>query len=107
MEEATRLKEIVRDEAQKKVWASIHRELQQTRNPSQTRVKVPLSDGTTREYVTKEQIEEAIGGQIDMRFSKVDIVQVCQGALFELLGHSVDTEAAIAILKALSFHRLS
>ena len=76
MDNVTRLKEILRNKAQKKVWASIHRKLQQARNPSPTRVKVPQSDDTTRECVTKEQVEEAIGGIIDTRFSKADSTQV-------------------------------
>ena len=41
VDEATTLKEILRDEAQKKVWAFIHWELRQTRSPSPTRVKFP------------------------------------------------------------------
>ena len=74
-----------RNEVQKKVWVLLHQELQQTRNPSPTRVKVPQSDGTTRECVTKEQVEEAIGGEIDTRFSNADSAQVYQEALSELL----------------------
>ena len=42
----------------------------------------------------KEQVEEAIRGEIDTRFSKADSAQVCQGALFELLGYP-----ALAILE--------
>ena len=55
VEEAKRIKGILRNEAQKKACASIHRELKQTRNPSPTRVEVPLSDGTIRECVTKNK----------------------------------------------------
>ena len=40
-EEAKRLKEILQDEAQEKAWASVHRQLKQTRDPSPMEVKPP------------------------------------------------------------------
>ena len=67
------LKEIPRNEAQRKVWAYIHQELHQARNPNTTTVEVPQSDGTTRECVTKEKVKEAIGGETDTRSSKADL----------------------------------
>ena len=33
------------------------------------------------------------------RFSQADIAPICQGALFDLLGYSADTEVALAILE--------
>ena len=57
MEEVTRIKEILRNKEQKKIWATIHREINQTCNPSQTRVEVPMSNGTVRECNTKEEVE--------------------------------------------------
>ena len=83
------------------MWGSIHWELQQTRNPSPTKVEVPQIDDTTRECVTKEQVKEAIGGEIDTRFNKADSAQLCQGALFELLllGYSANTDTALAIIE--------
>ena len=69
MEETTRIKEILRNEAQKKVWASIHRELNQTWNPSPTRVGVPMSNGTVKKCSTKEEVEYVIGEEILERFS--------------------------------------
>ena len=58
MEESTRINEIQQNEAQTKVWASIHRELNETRNTSLTKVEVPMSDGTTKGYTTKKEVEE-------------------------------------------------
>ena len=54
VEGAKRLKEILKHETQEKVWASIHQELKPMRNPSPTRIEVPLSGGTTRECVSKK-----------------------------------------------------
>ena len=85
MNDARRLKENLRNEAKKKVRASIHQELQQTRNPNPIRVKVSQNDTMARGCVTKEQVKEAIGGEIDTIFSKADSTQACQGALFGLL----------------------
>ena len=50
--------------AKEGVGASIHRELKQTRNPSPTRIEVPLDDDTMREYVANEQVKEGIAEEI-------------------------------------------
>ena len=77
LKEATRIKEILRNEAQKKVWVSIHRELNQTRNPSPTRVKIPMSDGTPKECNTEEEGKQGIGEEILERFSQADSAPIC------------------------------
>ena len=98
MEEATRIKEILCNEAQKKIWVSIHRELNQTCNPSPTRVEVPMIDGIVRECNTKEEVEQGIGDETSEQFSRADSAPVYQGALFDLLGYSADKATALAIL---------
>ena len=95
LEEATWIKEILRNEAQKKAWASIHRELNQTRNQNPMQAEVPMSDGTAKEYNTKEEIEQCIKEEISERFSQADSAPIRQGALFDLLGYSSDMEAML------------
>ena len=97
LEEATRIKEILRNEAQNKIWAIIHQEINQTHNPSPTRIEVPMSDGTVRECNTEEEVEQGIGDEISERFSRAASAQIYQGVLFDLLGYLADTEAALAI----------
>ena len=58
-----------------------------------------MSDRTTKECNTKEEVDQGIGEEISEIFSQADSVPIYQGALFDLLGYSVDTEAALAILK--------
>ena len=41
-EEATRIKGILCNKLQKKIWATIHRELKQSRAPSPTRIEVQM-----------------------------------------------------------------
>ena len=98
-EEAIKIKEILRNEVQKKTWAAIHRELNQKQNASVNRIEVPRKDGSTRECTTKESVEEGIAQEISSRFSRADSAPICQGALFELLGYLADTKTATAILE--------
>ena len=99
VEEATRMEEFLQNEAQRKIWVSIHRELNQTWNPIATKVEVPMGDGTTKKCNTKEEVEQGIRDEISERFSHADSSPTCQGALFSLLGYSVDTEVALATPK--------
>ena len=85
--EATRVKEILRNEAQKKVWSGIKRVVNPPRNPSPTVVEVPQSDGTIKVCTTKEEVEEGIMGEISERFSRAASAPICQGALFKLRGY--------------------
>ena len=98
VEEATRIKGILHNKSQKKIWATIHRKLNQTHTPCPTRTEVLMSDGTVREYNIKEGVEQGVMDKISERFSCTAIAPVYQGALFDLLGYSADTEAALEIL---------
>ena len=104
MEESTRTKEILQNEAQRqrqrKEWGSIHKELNKTQNPSPMRVEVPISGITTKECTTNKEVEEGIGGEISERFSQANSTPICQGALFDLLLYSADTEAALPYSRA-------
>ena len=96
--EATRIKEILRNKSQKKIWATIHRELSQNHTPCPTQIEVPMADGTVRECNTKEEVEQGVGDEISERFSHAASDPVCQGEFFDLLGYLADTEAALEIL---------
>ena len=97
-EEATRIKGILRNELQKKIWATIHRELNQSCASTPTRIEVPMENGTVRECNTKEELKQGIGDEVLERFSRAASAPICQGALFDLLGYSADTEAVLEIL---------
>ena len=53
VEEATRIKGILSNKSQKKIWATIQREFNQTYTPCPTRIEVPMADGTVWECNTK------------------------------------------------------
>lgn len=97
-ENADRLQEILRNEAQKKVWRGIHRVTKPNRNGSAVRVEVPQKEGPPIVCDTKETVEAAIAGENSKRFGMANSAPICQGALFELLGYSANTETAERIL---------
>ena len=98
VEEATRIKGILCNESQKKIWATIHHELNQTRSHCPTRIEVPMADGRVRECNTKEEVKQGIGDDILECFSHAASAPVCQGAIFNHLGYSANTDAALEIL---------
>ena len=98
-ENATRLQEMLRNEAQKKEWDHIHRVTKPKRNAGATRVEVPQPDGPGTICDTKKTVEAALAEENSKRFGLADNAPICQGALFELLGYSADTQAAEEILQ--------
>ena len=54
-----------------------------------------MEDGTVRECNTKEEVKQGIENEVSERFSRASSASVCQGALFDLLGYSADTKAAL------------
>lgn len=98
-ENASRLQEMLRNEAQKKAWRHIHRVTKPTRNASATRVEVPQPQGPPKVCETKKEVEDAIAEENSSRFSLADSAPIYQGALFDLLGYSADTETAEQILQ--------
>ena len=48
---------------------------------------------------TKDTVECGLANSLSERFSCAESALICQGALFELLGYSADTETAEQILK--------
>ena len=57
-----------------------------------------MSDGTVRECNTKEEVMQGIGDKVSEQFSWAASAPIFQGARFDLLGYSADTEVALAIL---------
>ena len=98
-EEVTRLRAMLRAEAQAKAWRSIKSVTESSAFNSVTRVEVPLVDGMTQECTTKETVERGIARENSKRFGMASHAPVCHGALFELLGYSADTETAENILR--------
>ena len=47
----------------------------------------------------KEDVEAAIHEEIDVRFGRADSAPICRGPLFDLLGYTTDTDAAVEILQ--------
>ena len=98
-EEAKRVKDMLRNEAQKKEWAGIKRSMGNGGSGAVTEVDKPLEDGSSEQCTTKETVEEAIGLEIKQRFNRADIAPICQGALFDLLGYGANTVTAVKILE--------
>lgn len=98
-QEAKRIQEVLRNEAQRKMWQGIHRATKPRGLMSVTRVEVPQEDGSVIEHTTKETIEHALMSELSTRFGRAESAPICQGALFDLLGVYADTEAAIQILE--------
>ena len=97
--EATRVKAILKGEAQRKCWQGIKRVTKAREVMSVTRVEVLQEDGTVVEHTEKEPIEEALKNELRTRFGRATSAPICQGALFELLGTYADTDAAVEILE--------
>jgi endonuclease/exonuclease/phosphatase family metal-dependent hydrolase len=98
-EEANRVRSVLRGEAQRKQWQGILRATKPRGVTSVTRVEVTQEDGTTREYSTKESVEEALMTELRTRFGRAATAPICQGVLYDLLGVYADTDAAIDILE--------
>jgi len=64
-----------------------------------TELDVPLPDGKVEKHLQREEIEPGIHGEITKCFLRADGAPICQGALYDLLGYSTDTETAEAILE--------
>ena len=56
-------------------------------------------EGNVVQHCTKETVEVAIHREISPRFSRLGSDPICNGLLFELLGHSTDTEAGAQLLE--------
>ena len=98
-DEAKYVQNIIRGEAQRKVWQGIKRTVKGTSHAAVVRVEVPQADGSVIECTTKEAVEKAIMDELSTRFGRAESAPICQGALFDLLGVYADTNAAMQILE--------
>ena len=60
---------------------------------------IPPVNGSVKECTTNETVENDIHQEISGHFSRADITPIYQGALFKLLGYSVDIKTATDIIK--------
>ena len=97
--EAKRVKQTLKSEQQRKTWGAIQRVTKPERAGAITHVDVKMQDGSTLRCDNKESMEDAVAKEIMPRFKRADNAPICQGALFELLGYSANTETAIEILE--------
>lgn len=98
-QEANRVKEMLRTEAQRKTWQEIQRVTKPRGVLSVTRVEVANSNGSVTEYTTKDDIEKAVMEELSSRFGRASSAPICQGVLYDLLGTYADTDAAMQILE--------
>ena len=99
LEEATRIRNSLRCESKRKEWRGIKRVTKGKQQTATLRLEEPLPDGSVRVARTKEEVEEMIPRYLGDRFGSAGSADVCNGALFELLGYSADTETAVKILE--------
>ena len=98
-DDAKRIREIMRNEAQKREWRGIHRVTKGSTINSVTYCDLQLPDGTLRRCETKQEVEAAIASTLSTRFDMAESAPICDGPLFDLLGYSADTETAVEILE--------
>ena len=97
--EAKRTQEMLRREAHGRTWKSIQRVTKPKQAGAVTFVDVQQADGTTIRHDEQEPLEQAIAGEIIPRFCRASNAPICQGALFNLLGYSANSETAVEILE--------
>ena len=99
-EEVRRIKNSLRSEAQRKAWRGVQRTTKPgAKSRAMTRIEEPLVGGDVKVVDTKEGMEDSASRFFMDRFSAADSADVCNGALFELLGYSANTETAVEILE--------
>ena len=91
-EEAKRVRDMLRNEAQKKEWGGIKRTMDTGGSGVVTEVSKPIEGKEAIHCNTKETIVEALGDEIFKRFERANSAPICQGALFNLLSYGANTE---------------
>ena len=97
-EEAKRVKDMLRNKAQKKEWEGIKQTMDIGGSGAVTEVDKPIKGEEAIHCDTEETVMEALGDEISKRFERANSAPICQGALFDLLGHGANTETAEKIL---------
>ena len=102
-EEAKRVKDMLRNEAQKKEWGGIKRTMGTGGYGAVIEVDKLVEGDKTNHCDTEETVVEALGDEISKRFDRAKSVPICQGALYDLLGYGANTETAEEILEGTFF----
>ena len=98
---ANDVKAIMRAESQRKGWNAIKKGMGQKRTPAPTMVETINAAGKRVQCTTQESVKAAIHGEISPRFGRAGGAPICNGPLFELLGHTADTEAEAEVLEGM------
>ena len=98
-EDVKRLKMLINNERQRKTWRGIQYVTKPTRAGGVTKVVMPCTNAEAEVCNTKIAVERGLADSLSDRFSCAVSAPIYQGALFELLGYSADTETAEAILE--------
>ena len=98
-EEAKRVKDMLKNEAQKKEWGGIKRAMGTGGTGAVMEVDKPVEGEKSIHCDTQETVIEAIGEEISKRFDRAKSAPICQGELHELLGYGANTATAEEILQ--------
>ena len=98
-EDITRLEMTIKNERPRKVWRGIMYVTSPNRTGEVTKVIIPKEGENDEVCNTKDAVERGLANSLSERFSCAESAPICQGALFELLGYSADTETAEQILE--------
>ena len=96
--EATRIRNMLRGEANKKEWQVIKSVTKPNSAGAVPYVEVKKPDGSIERIEEKEEMEEVIGDDIISRSKRANGAPICQGALRDLLGYGISTQTALDIL---------
>ena len=97
--DAMRLRSILCNEQQKKVWQGTYHVTKPTRPSGVTKANIPHADGALKVCNTQTSLEEGLASSLSKRFKMPESAPICHGALFELLGYSANTKTAEQILQ--------
>ena len=87
MEEAKRVKDMLRNEAQKKERGGIKRTMGTGGSGAVMEVDKPVEGEKAIHCDTEETVVESQGDEISKRFDRAKSAPICQGALYDLLGY--------------------
>ena len=90
---------LIQNERQQKTWRGIQYVTKKNRVGGVTKVVIPRSNKEDEVCNTKTAVKKGLANSLSECFSCAESAPICQGALFELLGYSADTETAEDILE--------
>ena len=95
-----RIKEIIRNEGQRRRWGSVKRCTKPRRGGAPTRIKVKGDDDAEDEiYETREEVEDHASRKLKARFKLARDAPISQGQLFDDIGYLGNTASTKAILE--------